>query len=194
MRRFLLIAVATALTLGSANAERYLTIAQAQKLCFPNATRFEEKTLRYTAEQARAIEKRTGARMPTRSNRAWLAHGPDGLAGVLFLDHVIGKHEFIDYVVAIAPDGAVRQIEILEYRESYGGEIRGAKWRAQFRGKTSSAALKLNGDIYNISGATMSCRHVTEGVKRVLASFEVVLRPSLPAGRGVQYSAGSAGD
>jgi Na+-translocating ferredoxin:NAD+ oxidoreductase RnfG subunit len=189
MRVLLLIAVATLISLRAANAERYLTIAEAQKLCFPEATRFEEKTLRYTAEQVRAVEKQSGVKMPVRSNRVWLAHGPDALLGVLFVDRVPGKRELIDYAVAIAPEGGVRQIEILEYRESHGGEIRGAKWRAQFRGKKSDAALKLNKDIYNISGATMSCRHVTEGVKRVLATFDLVLRPSLPARSGVQDDA-----
>src|SRR5687767_2425290 len=121
MRKLLLIAVVTLVALG-ANAERYLTIAEAQKLCFPDATRLEERTLRYTAEQARAIEKQSGIKMPTRSNRVWLAHTADGLAGVLFADHVLGKHELIDYVVALTPEGAVRQIEILEYRESHGGQ------------------------------------------------------------------------
>lgn len=194
MRRFLLLAMVGFSALGEARAERYLTIAEAQKLCFPSATRFEEKTLRYTEEQSRAIEKRSGVRMPTRSNRVWFAHEGEGFAGVLFLDSVIGKHELIDYVVAITTNGATRQIEILEYRESHGGEIRGAKWRAQFRGKTGNAPLRLNRDIYNISGATMSCRHVTEGVKRVLATFELVVRPALPARDGVQHSAESTRD
>jgi len=189
MRALLLIIVVTLVSLCAANAERYLTIPEAQKLCFPEATRFEEKTLHYTAEQVRAIEKQTGLKMPVRSNRVWLAHGQDALLGVLFVDHVLGKHELIDYIVAITPDGTVRQIEILEYRESHGGEVRGAKWRAQFRGKTSNATLRLNKDVYNISGATMSCRHVTEGVKRVLATFEVVVRPSLPARGGLQGAA-----
>lgn len=192
MRKLLLIAFALMVALGTARAERYLTIVEAQKLCFPDATRFEEKLLRYTREQSRAVEKKSGMKMPARSNRMWLAHGREGVAGVMVLDQVIGKHELIDYVVAITPEGAVRQIEILEYRESHGGEIRGAKWRAQFRGKTSDASLKLNKDIYNISGATMSCRHVTEGVKRVLATFEVVVRPGLSAAGRVQHSAASA--
>ena len=193
MRKLLLIAIVTVWALGSARAERYLTVTEVQKLCFPDATRFEQKTLRYTPDQSRAIEKRSGVKMPTRY-RVWLAHGGDGVAGVLFVDQVIGKHELIDYAVAITPEGAVRQVEILEYRESHGSEIRGVKWRAQFRGKTGEAALKLNKDIYNISGATMSCRHVTEGVKRVLATFEVVVRPALPVRSGVQHSAESAGD
>lgn len=182
---FVLLLCVTAL--GLARAERYLTVAEAQKLCFPQAARFEEKTFRCTAGQIRLIEKQSGVKVRSPNVRAWLAHSNDTLAGVILLDHVIGKHEFIDYVVAISPDGKVEQVEILEYRESYGGEVRGTRWRAQFRGKTASSPLRLNGDIYNISGATMSCRHVTEGIKRLLATFEHVVRPSLSGGAGVQH-------
>jgi len=36
--------------------------------------------------------------------------------------------------------------------------------------------LKLNGDIKNISGATLSSKHVTDGVKRVLRLYETSLK------------------
>jgi hypothetical protein len=39
------------------------------------------------------------------------------------LDHVIGKHLYIDYAVSIE-GGRVRRVDILAYRESYGGEVR----------------------------------------------------------------------
>jgi Na+-transporting NADH:ubiquinone oxidoreductase subunit NqrC len=64
----------------------------------------------------------------------------------------------------------------MEYRETYGYEIRNEKWRAQFVGKSANSTLKLDHDIKNISGATLSCRHITDGVKRLLAFYEVVLR------------------
>jgi Na+-translocating ferredoxin:NAD+ oxidoreductase RnfG subunit len=188
VRIFLLVAFLAVMALGSARAERYLTLAEARKLCFPNATRFEEKMLRYTGAEARAIEKQSGVRTPPQGNRIVFAYDSNRLSGVLFLDHVIGKHELIDYVVALTPEGSVAQIEILEYRESHGGEIRNTKWRAQFKGKRDRDPLKLNKDIYNISGATMSCRHVTEGAKRVLATFELLVRPSLRAGDSLQHS------
>jgi Na+-translocating ferredoxin:NAD+ oxidoreductase RnfG subunit len=89
---------------------------------------------------------------------------------------VVGKHLLIDYAVALTPAGAVHSVEILQYRESYGGEIRSASWLAQFVGKTSSSALKINGDIRNIAGATLSSTHVTEGVKRVLSAYGNRLR------------------
>ncbi len=89
---------------------------------------------------------------------------------------MIGKHEFITYAVGLTSEGAVRGIEIMDYRESYGGQVRDPKWRAQFVGKTKTAPLTLDRDIKNISGATLSSRHLTDGVRRVLALHDVALR------------------
>jgi Na+-translocating ferredoxin:NAD+ oxidoreductase RnfG subunit len=82
----------------------------------------------------------------------------------------------ITYAVGINANGTVKQIEILQYNESYGYEVRNASWRAQFVGKNSASPLQLNGDIKNISGATLSSKHVTDGVKRVLRMFESSLK------------------
>lgn len=164
-------------------AERYLTPDEARKLCFPQADHFEERVHHFTAEQKQSIARQAGTPVRLRGQRYWLARQGTNFLGVLVADHVLGKHEIIDYAVALAPDGRVLQVEILEYRESHGSEIRGAKWREQFKDKTTKDKLRLNGDIYNISGATISCRNVTEGVKRVLATFELVLRPALGADR-----------
>ena len=184
MRIGLLIAI-WLLTLVGLRAERYLTVEQARQIAFPDATRFEEQTLRYSAEQRAAIQKKSGVAVKVDGNRITYAYEDARLLGVLFVDHVLGKHEIIDYTVAISPEGKILGIEILEYRESYGYEIRNPKWRKQFVGKKEGESFRLNKDIYNISGATMSCRHVTEGTKRVLATFDLLCRPQLVAG-GVQ--------
>lgn len=169
------------LTLAAPNgfAERYLTVTEAQKLCFPAADRFEARVVRFTSEQSNAIEKKSGIKVRNLGNRVREAWQGTNMLGVLIIDHVLGKHELIDYAVAVSPVGKVMQIEVLEYRESYGHEIRSAKWREQFKGKSAAARFKLNDDVYNISGATISCRHVTEGAKRVLATYELVVRPEL---------------
>ena len=178
------------LTSVGLRAEKYLTVEQARKIAFPKATRFEEQTLRFSAEQRTAIEAKSGVPVKVEGNKVTYAYADARLVGVLFVDHVLGKHEIIDYSVAISPEGQVLGIEILEYRESYGYEIRGAKWRKQFVGKRANAPLRLNKDIYNISGATMSCRHVTEGTRRVLATFDLLCRPKLVAG-GVRDTDGT---
>jgi Na+-translocating ferredoxin:NAD+ oxidoreductase RnfG subunit len=96
--------------------------------------------------------------------------------GWFIVDEVVGKHEFITYAAGLNADGSVKQIEIMDYRETYGGQIRDQKWRAQFVGKTGKSTLKLDSDIKNISGATLSCRHITDGVKRLLAFYEIALK------------------
>jgi len=172
----------------SARAEQYLSIKDTQKICFPAADRFEAETIRFTAEQKTAIEKKSGVKVLNRGNRLWTAWEGTNRLGVLIADHVLGKHEIIDYAVALDLSGVVLQVEVLEYRESHGYEIRGAKWRDQFKGKTAGSPLKLNDDIFNISGATISCRHVAEGIRRVLATYELVVRPRNPPARRLPES------
>ena len=165
----------------SAVAERYLSVAEVQRLCFPSAEKFDGDVIRFAPKQKKELEKKAGVPVRNAGNQFWVARSGTNLLGVLMVDFVMGKHELIDYAVAIAPDGKILQVEILEYRESHGGQIRGTKWRNQFQGKSVSSPFRLNEDIYNISGATISCRHVTEGVRRVLATYDLFVRPRLVA-------------
>jgi Na+-transporting NADH:ubiquinone oxidoreductase subunit C len=140
--------IALVMSIGSAaHAVQYMSISEAQRHAFPSATTFSV----------------------IQSDRIWRAEAGGRLLGFFIFDRVIGKHLYIDYSVALDPSGRIRQIDILEYRESYGGEIRSPSWLAQFVGKTNSSALQVGVDVRNISGATLSCHHVTEGVKRIMA-------------------------
>ena len=155
----------------SAFAVDYLSAGQAARLMFPEADRFEAHEVLLDAAQLQALAAQGVA---PRSQR-WMAnlalHGGQPL-GYVVSDAVIGKFELIGYAVGIGLDGAVKQIEILSYRESHGGEVRLPAWRRQFVGKTAASALRVGDDITNISGATLSCSHVTEGVRRIVAVLQ----------------------
>lgn len=132
-----------------AYAMQYLTVAEAQKLAFPAATRF----------------------LDAGGGRVFKAEAGGKVVGLFVVDHVIGKHLYIDYAVSLDPAGRVHRVDILQYRESYGGEVTDRGWLAQFVGKSNSSALQVGSDIRGISGATLSSLHVTEGVKRILATY-----------------------
>ena len=94
--------------------------------------------------------------------------------GWFVLDSVIGKHEYIDYAVALSDKGSVKAIEILVYREGYGDAVVNPRWRAQFYDKDPSRLLTHGKEIMNISGATLSCRHITDGINRLTKMWELV--------------------
>jgi Na+-translocating ferredoxin:NAD+ oxidoreductase RnfG subunit len=158
------------------HAVQYLTVAQGQALAFPAATRFAPAHVVYKPADVAAIEKLSGQKVLARGEQVWKADADGRFLGYFIVDYVIGKHLVIDYAVALEPDGQVRRVDILEYRESYGDEIRSADWLAQFVGKTGRDRLQVDNDIRNISGATLSSHHVTDGVKRVLAIYETCLK------------------
>jgi Na+-translocating ferredoxin:NAD+ oxidoreductase RnfG subunit len=170
--RFLLLPVASVVVLGGpAFATVYLTIEQAQSLLFPGA-KFEPLAVTLNEEQVNAIEHTSGVRVLSKQLKAWRV----STGGWFIVEEVVGKHEFIPFAVALDSQGAVRGVEILEYREAYGGQVRDAKWLEQFVGKQPGIRLRLGKDVRNISGATLSCKHITEGISRVLATYEVVLK------------------
>ncbi len=161
----------SALVAPSAFAVQYLGVDQAQRAIFPGKS-LTAAPVKLTSAQRKAIERAGGVRVLRDDQQIWRVGG----GGWFIVDEVVGKHEFITYAVGLNADGSVKQVEIMDYRETYGGEIRDEKWRAQFVGKTGQSTLKLDRDIKNISGATLSCRHVTDGVKRLLALYEIVLK------------------
>lgn len=165
-----------ALASSSAFATQYLSVEQAQQVIFAEANAFKTSTLQLTLEQMHQVEKLAG--LPARSV-AWrviAAYKDEKLLGYIVLDDVIGKFELISYAVGLQPDASVRQVEILTYRESHGLEIKNANWRKQFVGKSAAAGLSVGDGIANISGATLSCSHVTDGVRRIAAIAQVALK------------------
>jgi Na+-transporting NADH:ubiquinone oxidoreductase subunit NqrC len=161
---------------SSAFATQYLTVEQAQQVMFPDATGFRDASLQLSGEQMKQVEKLSG--LPARSVawRVFAAYKGDAQLGYVVLDDVIGKFELISYAVALNPDASIKQIEILTYRESHGFEIKSPAWRKQFVGKTAAAGLTIGDGIASISGATLSCTHVTDGVRRIAAIAQVALK------------------
>lgn len=176
-RRSFIVALPAGLLLASepAQATVYFTAEAVKNALFPGATRFIDRTVTLSKEQMKAIAKAAGTRVTAAKVTALDAYGASGKLGTLFIDKVYGKHEFITYAVAIDNGGGVRGIEIMDYRESYGDQIRIPKWRAQFAGKRFGQPLQIDKQIKNISGATLSCVHITEGVRRLLATHALAL-------------------
>ena len=165
-----LAAVALVVPIG-AHAKTYLSVEQAQKEMFGTAAMTPFPVVLTSAQQDR-LHDASSVSLPFDGRRIWKVAG----GGWFVVDQVVGKHEFITYAVGIDAGGKVKEIQILEYLESYGSEVEDASWRKQFVGKDGASPLKLGRDIDNIAGATLSSKHVTDGVKRVMTMYDLALK------------------
>jgi Na+-translocating ferredoxin:NAD+ oxidoreductase RnfG subunit len=175
-REFLKLASAVGLGLSflsvrSAQAKTYMNVVQAQKLLLPNE-QLSRHIVTLSDDQAKSIQSASKVRVRSKEVKAWRSVSGDWF----LLEQIIGKHENIDMAFALDSQGRVLGMEVLTYRESYGHEIRHPKWRAQFHGRGNEEHLKLDQQIKNISGATLSCRHVTDGVNRITTTWALVLQ------------------
>jgi hypothetical protein len=166
-----------ALTPAIVVAADNLSVEQAQRALFPGAERFVECALSLSPAQHARVAALAGSQPPHRSLRAFQAFSGTELLGYVFIDEVIGKEDFITYAASIDAAGKLGPLEVLSYRESHGGEIRNESWRRQFTGRGDLQQLRVQTDIKNIAGATLSCEHVTEGVRWLMALWQVALRP-----------------
>lgn len=153
----------------TAHAEIYMSADQAAQIFFPNQV-FKKKSVALTDDEKNKIESLT--RNSVKSDHLDLLISQQ--SNVVIVDQVIGKHELITYAIGLTKEGKIQGIEIMEYRESYGHQVRREAWRKQFTGKDVSAPLQLNKDIKNLSGATLSSSHITDGVRRVLQTYEQI--------------------
>lgn len=89
--------------------------------------------------------------------------------GYAIFDQQIGLHAPIDFAVLVGPDVRVQRVEILVYREAYGDGVRAPAFLRQFVGLGPSAAMRPGRDIQIVSGATVSTRSLSIGVRRACA-------------------------
>ena len=166
------------------HSKELLKLGDAQKLLFPAAVQFEPRFVLLTPALKEKIEAASDTCVRGEEQKVWKAQGPKGAPlGYFIVDNVIGKHEAFNYAAALSPEGSVLRVEILDYSETHGGQVQRREWLKQFEGKHFGDRVELTHGIDGISGATLSCKHLTDGVRRLLAFYQLALKPAPEAGK-----------
>jgi Na+-translocating ferredoxin:NAD+ oxidoreductase RnfG subunit len=150
------------------HAEVFLTEEDALKLMFPQSERIRKDVLKLSPEKKLQIEERIGWKFPEESFEVYIGETGTQINGYALVQNTIGKHKPMTYMVGIDNNGHVSNVELLVFREARGSEVRTKRFNVQYEGKTVLDPVRINKDIINISGATMSVRSISAGVKRVL--------------------------
>jgi hypothetical protein len=161
------------------HAEVFMTEEEAVKIMFPKSERIRKEVIRLSQEKKDAIEQRIGWKFPEKSFEVHIGETGDKIDGYAMTHNTIGKHKHMTYIVGVDSSGACTDVELLVFREARGSEVRRKRFNAQYEGKTVFDPISINKDIINISGATMSVRSISAGVKRVLVLIdEFYLKPT----------------
>lgn len=161
------------------HAEVFMTEEDAVKIMLAGSDRVRKDVIRLSREKKDAIEQRIGWKFPEESFELYIGETGDGIDRYAMVTNTIGKHKHMTYMVGVDNRGVCTDVELLVFREAKGSEVRRKRFNAQYEGKTVSDPIRINKDIINISGATMSVRSISAGVKRVLVLVdEFYLKPA----------------
>ena len=90
------------------------------------------------------------------------------LLGYAFIGTAPSKTDTFEYLVVFDLSLIIKKVNVLVYREDYGGEIGSKRWLKQFVGKARSTDLAVGKNIAAISGATISVYSMTNAVNQLL--------------------------
>jgi hypothetical protein len=160
------------------HAEVFMTEEEAVKIMLPNSQRVRKELLRLSQKQKELVQQRIGWKFPEESFEVYVGESADKVDGYAMVHNTIGKHKHMTYMVGVDAQGRCSNVELLVFREAKGSEVGRKRFNSQYEGRTVLDPVRINKDIINISGATMSVRSMSAGVKRVLVLVdEFYLKP-----------------
>ena len=155
----------------------YLTKKQALEIAFPGADSVDREKIWLTNEQRVTIGQITLEKIEDHRITYYAGKKAGKPMGYMVIDHVIGKSFPMTFMVVLNLDGTVRNVEIMVYREPRGWEVKYKSFLSQFFGRNADSDFR---DINSITGATLSVRAMTKGVRKAVAAFKVLVLEKPP--------------
>ncbi len=150
----------------------YYTIDKAREALFKDSGKVQESRIELDEKAAIAIETRLKEKLASREITFYEGEKNGRSTGYALVLEEIGKFRPITFMIRISPEGKFENAVVMVYRECRGSEIRSKRFIRQFRGKRSVHPIRINKDVINITGATMSVMAMTKVVRRALVLVE----------------------
>lgn len=172
--RLIVASLLAAIVASGAEATVFYTQKQALALAFPDADRVEKETYVLTAEQVETIQKRARSRLDTRLVTIHTAWRGNELLGYAHIDVHTVRTKSEGFMVVLDPDGQVRSVRVLAFYEPL-DYLPSERWYDGFAGRNADDSLRIGRDVDAVSGATLSAQAATDGVRRMLAYYAILL-------------------
>ena len=104
----------------------------------------------------------------------WTISNNDTTIAYALMDNVLGKSMPITFLVIMGIDGRIINLDVIKYREAYGGEVDNKNWLAQFTNSTDTSQFTVGKNIDGISGATISVNSLSKGIQKIAVLFPLI--------------------
>jgi len=139
---------------------------------FPKSERVTYKTTLLDPPLRARLAERLGYAPARDRYTIFVAQTQGRVDGYAVIDDEVGLHQPITFATRLSSRGMVERVEIMVYREPRGDEVRDARFRKQFEGRTAQDPMRLDRDIDAVSGATISSASMAVGVRRAAVLVE----------------------
>lgn len=99
------------------------------------------------------------------NNQVYRLTTGNSLLGYLYFAKAKSQYAIFDYMIIFNTNLKILRVKVLVYPEFYGGEIANTNWLKQFIGKTDPQNIIFGKTVDSISGATISAKSITNGVR-----------------------------
>ena len=162
------------LSIQSSHAQVFKTQHKALQEAFPNSDSIERKTLFLTDEQVNQIQRLAKAKLESKIVTFYVGEKADSITGYAFFETNIVRTKPETFIVVSDKKARVKYVEVLAFYEPL-DYLPTSNWFALFADKILSDKLWPKRDIHNITGATLSVQAITQGVRKILAIYEVAI-------------------
>ena len=160
-----------------AEAKVFASQKQALAEAFPEASRIERRTLLLRAEQVAKIERLIGRRVEAKVVVIHVAYQDEKVLGYAEVAVHTVRTQPEAMLIVLSPDGRIRSVRIIAFHEPL-DYLPTESWYAQFAGKGKGDGLRIGREVHGVVGATLSAQAAADGVRRMLAYWEVLLQPA----------------
>lgn len=163
------------LTATAAIAKAFYSKQEALALAFPVADKVETRTFFLSEEQIQQVATLAASPMDSKLITFYVGHKDGQPLGYAFIETNLVRTLPETFLIVLSPAGVVQKLLVLAFYEPE-EYLPSERWLRQFDQKTLNPNLQLRRDIHGIAGSTLTSRAVTNGVRRVLALFRILIQ------------------
>jgi hypothetical protein len=162
------------LTVLPAFSNVLITVDEALKLAFPAST-VKRQTIYLSKEQIAQARKLAGVDIPSALVYPYVAMKDGEIMGIAYFDAHVVRTLPETIMMTVNLEDRIQRIEVLDFNEPR-DYVPKAAWYQQFVGQRLDDDLALKRNIRSIAGATLTARHTTDAVRRMMALHHVIKR------------------